>query len=55
MPEPIETPWLAKAEDLASRKVMNADVLQALGLLAVAEATHRLAAAVEGQSTPPGS
>jgi|GEM_PF-4515241 len=55
MPEPIETPWLAKAEDLASRKVMNADVLQGMGLLAVAEAIHRLATAVEGQSSRPGS
>lgn len=55
MPEPIEAPWLAKAADLASRKVMNADVLQGLGLLAVAGAIHRLAAAVEGQSSRPGS
>ena len=43
VPEPVEAPWLAKAADLASRQVMNADVLQGLGLLAVAEAIHRLA------------
>jgi hypothetical protein len=55
MPEPIDMPWLAKAADLASHKLMNAQVLQGFGLLAVAEAIHRLASAVEGQSSRPGA
>jgi hypothetical protein len=54
MSEPIDTPWLMRAAELASHKLMNADVLQGFGLLAVAEAIHRLASAVEGQSTHPG-
>jgi hypothetical protein len=53
MPESVNAPWLAKAGDLASHKMMNADVLQGLSLLAIAEAIHRLAAAVEGQASRP--
>lgn len=54
MPEPIDAPWMAKAGELSEKRVMNADVLQGFAMLAVAEAIHRLATAVEDQNARPG-
>lgn len=54
MPVPIDAPWLSKAGELADKKLINGEVLQGLAMLAVAEAIHRLATAVENQSARPG-
>lgn len=39
--------WLDRAGEFAERRITNPDQLQGLALLAIAEAIHRLAAAVE--------
>jgi hypothetical protein len=52
---PVEVPvesvpqnsWMARAGEYSDKKIMNAEYLQALGLLAIAEALHRVAAAME--------
>jgi len=40
-------PGMQKAVDASNRKIMNAEILQAYAIIAVAEAIHRLAVAVE--------
>ena len=39
--------WIGRAGEYADKKMMNADYLQALGLLAIAEALHRIAQTME--------
>ena len=41
-----------RAGEYADKKMMNSDYLQALGLLAIAEALHRIAQALEGGQRP---
>jgi hypothetical protein len=45
--------WLGRAGEVADQKMRQPEFLQGLALLAVAEAIHRLAAAVEAQRTAP--
>lgn len=47
MPQASEGNWMARATDLAGRKIYSPEALQAYALLAVAEALQRLAAAAE--------
>lgn len=45
--DPTDSSWLDRAGEFADHKMRQPDQLQGLALLAVAEAIHRLAAAVE--------
>jgi hypothetical protein len=42
-----EQSWLSRAEEYSGKKNMNAEYFQGLGLLAIAEALHRVAQAIE--------
>ena len=42
--------WMQRASEFADRKMANPEFLQAYGMLAIAEALHRIAHALE--STP---
>ena len=39
--------WIGRAGEYADKKMMNPEYLQALGVLAIAEALHRIAQAME--------
>lgn len=44
-------PWLTKAARFSEKKISVPEHLQGLALIAVAEALHRVAAAIEGRDT----
>jgi len=39
--------WMQRASEIAGKKMMNPEFLQPYGVLAIAEALHRIAAAME--------
>lgn len=52
MSDDQEQSWMTRAAAYADKKMMNDGYFQALSLLAIAEAIHRLAQAVEADRRP---